>query len=84
MLPPLKRIDRMNVKLELRVGIIEGDLKRFLEGFNTGLCFSQRKAFDEYYSKTQNEVDISLEELSLISERLTVEVQSDEIIITDR
>ena len=74
----------MKAKIELKVGIIEGDLKRFLEGFNTGLIFTQRKHYDEYYSETGGSVDISLEELSLISERLGVEVQGDDIIITDR
>ena len=62
----------MKVKFELDDGIIVGDTKRLLEQYNTGLEFTQRKNYDEYYSKTIGEVDTSLEVLSLISERLSV------------
>lgn len=73
----------MKVKIELNEGIVTGDTKRLLEQYNTGLVFTQRKSYDEYYSRTEKEVDITLEVLSLISERLNVEVQGDVISITE-
>ena len=73
----------MKVKIELNEGIVTGDTKRLLEQYDTGLVFIQRKSYDEYYSKTEKEVDTSLEVLSLISERLNVEIQGDIISITE-
>lgn len=73
----------MKVKVELDEGIVTGCTKRFLEQYNTGLVFTQRKSYDEYYSKTEKEVDMSIEVLSLISERLSVEVQGDVISISE-
>ena len=73
----------MKVKIELNEGIVTGCTKRLLEQYDTGLVFTQRKSYDEYYSKTEKEVDITLEVLSLISERLNVEVQGDVISITE-
>ena len=73
----------MKVKIKLETGIVSGCTKRLLEQYNTGIVFTQRKSYDEYYSETHQEVDTSLEVLSLISERLSVEVQGDEIIITE-
>lgn len=83
MLPPLNRIDKMKVKIKLETGIVSGCTKRLLEKYDTGIVFKQRKNYDEYYSETHQEVDTSLEVLSLISESLNVEVQGDEIIITE-
>jgi len=73
----------MKVKIKLETGIVSGCTKRLLEQYNTGIVFKQRKSYDEYYSETQGEVDITLEVLSLISERLNVEVQGDVIVITE-
>lgn len=73
----------MKVKMNLETGITSGCTKRLLEQYNTGIVFSQRKSYDEYYSKTDNEVDTSLEVLSLISERLRVEIQGDEVVISE-
>jgi hypothetical protein len=73
----------MKVKFELNEGIATGGTKRLLEQYDTGLVFTQRKCYDEYYSKTEKEVDTTLEVLSLISERLNVEVQGDIISITE-
>ena len=73
----------MKVKIELNEGIVTGDTKRLLEQYNTGLVFTQRKSYDEYYSRTGCEVDIDLEVLSLISEKVNVEVQGDVISITE-
>lgn len=73
----------MKVKIKLETGIVSGCTKRLLEKYDTGIVFKQRKNYDEYYSETHQEVDTSLEVLSLISESLNVEVQGDEIIITE-
>jgi hypothetical protein len=73
----------MKVKIELNEGIVTGDTKRLLEQYDTGLVFTQRKSYDEYYSRTEKEVDTTLEVLSLISEQLNVEVQGDVISITE-
>jgi hypothetical protein len=73
----------MKVKMNLDTGIVSGCTKRLLEQYNTGIVFTQRKSYDEYYSSTATEVETSLEVLSLISERLNVEIQGDEIIITE-
>ena len=73
----------MKAKIKLETGIVSGCTKRLLEQYNTGIVFKQRKSYDEYYSETQGEVDITLEVLSLISERLNVEVQGDVIVITE-
>jgi hypothetical protein len=73
----------MKVKFELDEGIVTGNVKRLIEQYNTGIVFTQRKSYDEYYSKTEQEVDTTLEVLSLISERLDVEVDGDVIVITE-
>ena len=73
----------MKVTFELNEGIASGCTKRLLEQYNTGIVFTQRKSYDEYYSRTEKEVDTTLEVLSLISERLNVEVQGDTILITE-
>lgn len=73
----------MKVRFELNEGIVTGDAKRLLEQYDTGVIFTQRKSYDEYYSRTEREVDTSIEVLSLISEGLNVEVQGDVISITE-
>ena len=73
----------MKVKFELNEGIVTGDTKRLIEQYDTGIVFTQRKSYDEYYSKTEQEVDTTLEVLSLISEVLNVEVHVDVISITE-
>ena len=73
----------MKVKMELETGIVSGCTKRLLEQYDTGIVFTQRKSYDEYYSETHHEVNTSLEVLSLISERLGVVVEGDKIIITE-
>jgi K+/H+ antiporter YhaU regulatory subunit KhtT len=73
----------MKVKFELDEGIVTGDTKRLIELYNTGIVFTQRKSYDEYYSETEQEVDTTLEVLSLISERLDVEVRGDVVVITE-
>lgn len=73
----------MKVKMNLETGIVSGDTKRLLEQYDTGIVFTQRKSYDEYYSKTHNKVDTTLEILSIISGKLCVEIQCDEIRITE-
>ena len=43
----------MKVTFELNEGIASGCTKRLLEQYNTGIVFTQRKSYDEYYSRTE-------------------------------
>ena len=74
----------MKVTFTLENIIVTGEIKRLIEQYNTGIVFRQRKSYDEYYSKTVQKVDTSIEVLSLLSEGgLIVEIHGDEIFLKE-
>jgi hypothetical protein len=73
------------MKVELVLGIIEGDDKRFLESYVDSRVFRQRKSYDEYYVDVPYiEMDVDLGLLMLISEKFKVQVFPDCVTISER
>lgn len=74
----------MKVSVSITNGIINGSTKRFLEKFNLGITFKQRKTYDEFYSKSTRDVNLTLEELSVISFYVDVSIEPEKVILTER
>ncbi len=75
----------MGIKVNVNVGIIEGDKKRALECYLDSMYFRQRKQYDEYYVDV-SDVEINAKwvigDLMIIAEHFTVTVGPDSIEIT--
>jgi len=74
----------MKVNVVIDNGIIGGEDKEFLESMfpSEVISFTQRKSYDEYYPKSNNPVDISLDQIKALSAYFGhIKLFVDEIII---
>ena len=74
----------MKVCFSFTDDIVTGETKRFIEKFDTGISFKQRKSYDEYYPSSGYWVKMTLEEVSSISEQLEVSIKGDYVYLTER
>lgn len=68
----------MKRTLEIEDGIIDGDIKRFLESHFTSdtISFKQRKSYDEYYHQIHKDIEIDLFLLDILSKTFEVVINS--------
>jgi len=74
---------KLDIRLELQLGIIEGCVKRQLENYIDERLFRQRKTFDEYIiDETNIVINTDLKELLIMAEYVKVRILPDCVMLS--
>ena len=75
----------MKCIVKFDMGIVEGNIVRFLENYFDSRIFEQRKSYNEYHITTDEvEVEMSLEILTILSEQVKVVVEHNYVLLGEK